>query len=209
LRYTVGINRTDKWNIFSNVQVDCKIYIDPSLNLSLIVQTATGAVTFNTNNAATIENLFLATTTGSVDATLNEGIILTGPVEILTTTGSAQLSWDGTDVFGNIPVSIKATTGSVAATINQDKHLSGNVTLDAKTTTGSVALTLNIGGVGARIEASTGILGGTNVDQTGFSSDNAPLQSDNYPAQSNFNIALKATTGSIQIQATYEPGISN
>jgi hypothetical protein len=47
------------------------------------------------------------------------------------------------------------------------------------------------------------------VDQTGFSSDAAPLQSGNYPAQSNFDIALRATTGGIQIEATYEPGISN
>ena len=209
LRYTVGINRTDKWNLFNNVQVSCEVYIDPSINLDLIVQTGTGGVSFITSSALTIDNLFLATTTGSVEATLTEKIIIAGPVEILTTTGSAQLHWNNTSASGNIPVNIKATTGSVTATISQNKQLSGNVTVDAETTTGGVVLALDIGSVGARIEASTGFLGGTSVDQTGFSGDAVPLQSGNYPAQSNFDIALRATTGGIQIEANYEPGISN
>ena len=210
LTYTVEIARTDRWNSLQNVHVACDVYIDPSINLNLTVQTVTGTISLSSDQIPNIQKLHLETTTGSVDATLTENTIIAGTVEIKTTTGSAHLHWDEPDVSGNIPVTIRATTGSITTTINQNRQLSGNVTLDAETTTGSIAFSLDIsGGVGARIKAETGFIGSINVDQMGFSSDDAPLQSDNYPAQSNFETTLRATTGGIQIDANYEPGISN
>jgi hypothetical protein len=79
--------------------------------------------------------------------------------------------------------------------------------LYAETTTGGVAFTIDITGeVGAKVEASTGF-GGVNVEQQGFSADRAPLQSTNFPAASNFIVNLRTTTGGIEINSNYDPGV--
>jgi len=210
LTYTVEISRTDSWNLVSGVHVTCEVHIDPSASLNLTVKTTAGNIYLNSDQTLTIHSLNLQTTVGSIDATVSEQTTVSESIDIKTTAGSAHLHWNEANVSGDIPITLIATTGTVTATINQGKHPSGNVTLKAETTTGGVDLALDIsGGVGALIETETGILSTVNVDQTGFSSDNTPLQSDNYPAGSNFQINLKATTGTIHIDANYETGINN
>lgn len=121
-----------------------------------------------------------------------------------TTTGSVQFSWDEAKIARNIPLNLKATTGSVDVNITQSSQLALNVTLNAETTTGGVNLAMKIkNDVGARISAST-TLGGVNIRQQGFSGNQAPLESDNYPAGSNFNVNLVTTLGGIDVNASYE-----
>ena len=210
LTYTVEIRKTDQWNLFSNMQVTCDLVIDPTAELNLTIRTTTGEILFNSDQTVKIQSLNLRNTAGTIDATVTEKTTIAKSVQIETTAGSAHLHWNEPNVTGNIPVNLRATAGSVTATIAQEKQLSGNVTLKAETTTGEVDLALDIrGGVGAKIETESGAFSTVDIDQTGFSSNNAPLNSNNYPAESNFLITLKATTGRIHIDANYDPGINN
>jgi hypothetical protein len=206
LEYSLNVSRAGGWAILSNLDVTCYLYIDPAVNLDVSVSTGTGSITMDADKEATFTNLMLQTTTGSVSATLRENVVSSGDFTIETTTGSAQLIWNNAQINGNLPVNVRATTGSVDVNVTQTKELAGNVTLNAETTTGSVALAIGLqSDVGARISASTA-LGRVNVNQSGFSGSTAPFQSDNYPAGSNFDVTLRATTGSVNINADYELG---
>ena len=90
--------------------------------------------------------------------------------------------------------------------ITQSRQLEGNVTLNAQTTTGGVNFAMTIRNeVGARISAGTTV-GGINIQQQGFSGNQAPVESDNYPALSNFIVNLATTLGGIDVNAVYELG---
>jgi hypothetical protein len=207
LTYTVRISRTDSWFFTQNVL--CYVYIDPSVALNLTVQTVAGQITFETRETLTIQNLSLETTTGNVEANLTPNVLVAGSLALRAVTGNVKLGWNGADVSENVPVTLRTTTGSAEANIIQSGHdLSGNVTLDVETTTGGIDFALDInGGVGAKIETIHTVIGGIDVEQQGFSADEAPLQSDNYPASGNFLVSLRATTGGIQVKANYESGV--
>jgi hypothetical protein len=206
LTYTVNVSKAEGWSVFNLLDVACDIYVDPSVNLTVAINTSTGSITMNADRAATFQHLVLQTTTGNVEVGLKEGVTITGEVSLEATTGSVHLLWDEAEVAGNIPVNLMATTGSVEANINQSRQLAGNVTLNAEATTGSVNLALDIqSDVGARISAGTA-LGGVNVKQEGFSGNEAPLQSNNYPSGNNFDVTLRAITGSVNINVFYKLG---
>src|SRR4030042_4962633 len=115
-----------------------------------------------------------------------EGLVISGGFSIQTTTGSVRLQWDEAQISRSIPVNVMTTTGSAEVNITQSRQLAGNVTLNAQTTTGGGNFALTIRNeIGARISAST-TMGGVNIQQQGFSGNQAPLESDNYQAVSNF-----------------------
>jgi hypothetical protein len=206
LTYAVNVSRSERWMIFNRINVNCDVFVDPSMKLDITIHTATGSITMNANTDATIQNLDLRANTGSVETVVNGSVILSGDFSIQTTTGSVQLQWDEVKVMQSIPVKVMTTTGSAEVNITQSRQLSGNVTLNALTTTGGVNLAMHIqNDVGARISASTTI-GGVNVHQSGFDGNQLPLQSDNYPSGNNFIVFLNATTGGIDINAVYDLG---
>jgi len=183
LTYSIGIRRAEDWPTLNMLDVVCNVYVDPSVSLDIIVRTTTGTITMNADEEVTFEGLTLETTTGNV-----------------------QFSWEEAKIARNIPLNLKATTGSVDVNITQSRQLAFDVTLNAEATTGGVSLVLNIkNDVGARISATT-TLGGVDIQQQGFSGNQAPLESDNYPAGSNFIVNLSATLGGIDINASYELG---
>jgi zinc-ribbon domain len=206
LTYSVNVSRAEGWTIFNTLDVTCDVFVDPSVKLDITVRTETGSVTMNADREMVLQNLNLQATTGSVEAILKEGVNVSGGLSLQTTTGSVRLQWDEVKISRSIPVNVMTTTGSAEVNITQSRQLAGNVTLNAQTTTGGVNFAMNIqNDVGARIAAST-TLGGTNVQQSGFSGNQAPLQSSNYPAGSNFIVTLSATTGGIDIDAVYQLG---
>lgn len=206
LVYSVNVSRAEGWAVFDTLNVTCDVYVDSSVSLVITITTDTGTIMMNSDEEATFQNLVLRANTGSVEASLKEGTTIAGDFSLETITGSVQLLWDDAKFNGNVPVSVKAITGSVNVNINQTSQLGGNVTLNAEATTGSVNLAMKIeNDIGAKISAST-TLGGIDVEQEGFSGDEAPLQSNNYPAGSNFDVTLRATTGGININAVYELG---
>lgn len=206
LTYSVSVSRAEGWSILNRLDVVCEVYVDPSVNLDIVVRTNTGTITMNADKDATFQHLRLQTTTGDVVAKLRDGTVISGDCSFETTTGSVQLSWDNAQVTRSIPVNLRTTTGSVEVNIKQTRQLAGNVTLNAEATTGGVNLAMDIrNDMGARISANT-ILGGINVEQQGFSGNEAPLQSSSYPAGSNFDVTLRATTGGIDINAVYQLG---
>jgi hypothetical protein len=204
LTWFVNVSRAGNWPIVNMLNVQCDVYADPSVNLAIMVRTGTGTITMDADQQATFTDLVLQTTTGSVTATMRGVATIDNRIVVETTTGSVQFVWDNPEVTTNVPVSLRATTGTVDVNVTQARQLQGNVTLDAETVTGSVSLNMGLqNGVGARIAAST-TLGGVNVQQQGFSGNQVPLQSSNYPAGSNFDLTLRATTGGVNINAAYQ-----
>jgi hypothetical protein len=206
LTYSVSVKVAEGWLIPNSLNVICDVYVDPSVNLDVAVLTKTGSIVMNANTSATFRKLTLEATAGNVVMNSNEDVVVSGPLWLQTTTGSVIFGWDDAEISGNIPVSLKATTGSVEVSITQTRRMQGNVTLDVEVTTGNIDLTTAIeNDIGARISA-TITTGGVNVQQNGFSGNNSPLQSENYPAGGNFDVTLKSTTGGINIDANYELG---
>jgi len=207
LTYSVNVSRVEGWPVYNPLDVGCDIYLDPSVNLDITIRTETGSITMNANNEdVTLEKLNLQTTTGDVQASLKKGVVIAGDISLQTTTGSAQLIWDELEISRSIAVNVMTTTGSAEVDITQSWQLAGNVTLNAQATTGGVNFALNIRNeVGARISAGT-TMGGVNLQQQGFSGNQAPLESDNYPAGSNFIVNLATTLGGIDVNAVYELG---
>jgi hypothetical protein len=202
---TSRVSRISAWPLSYNLNVICDVYIDPSANLSrLFVHSDVGQIVLNADTATTIQTLNLDTTTGSIEASLAQGVVITGGVSAKTTTGSVTFNWMQTGTEGNVSVNLKSTTGTVNLSVARNSRLSGNVSIDAETTTGSVNLAMTIhDDVGAKIESHTSV-GGISVEQGGFSGNQSLLQSSNYPAGSNFLMNLATTTGSVHINAYYD-----
>ena len=206
LKFTTRISRADPWTSLYSLNVACDVYIDPSANLNLTVRTGTGQTEINAGRSVSFQGVHVETSTGSVEARLTEGTVISGSFSLQTATGTVQLLWAEADVSGNVPVNLRTNTGSVDINITQTRSLTGNVTLNAETSTGGVSLRMDIrNDVGAKVSATT-VIGGVSVEQKGFSGNTAPLQSSNYPAGSNFLINLETNTGGIDINAVYELG---
>jgi hypothetical protein len=197
------ISRVARWPILYDLNVNCDVYVDPSLNLSLNVRSSVGNIVIDADTKMTLQNIDLETTTGSVDVRLSKGVVVDDSISLRSTTGTVQFRMDNADVSSNVSVNLRSTTGLVNVDLIEPQSLSGNVTVSARTTTGNVNLSLEIDGdVGARIESQTDI-GRINVAVQKFSGNQTPLQSNNYPAGGNFLVNLKTTTGGISICAAY------
>jgi hypothetical protein len=204
---TSRVSRVETWPLSYNLNVVCDVYIDPSANLNVTVRSGVGQIVMNADTSATFQALNLETTTGSVEASLAQGVVIAGNVSAKTTTGSVTFNWEQADTMGNVSVNLKSTTGSVNLYVTRNSRLSGNVSIEAGTTTGSVNLAMAIhNDVGAQIE-SRKVLGGISVEQGGFSGNQSLLQSSNYPAGSNFLVSLATTTGGIYINAYYDSSV--
>jgi hypothetical protein len=189
---------------FTNLNVTCDLRIDYSLNASLNIKTSVGRIVVDTRSGTVLTSTNLETTTGGVEATLAAGVILSGDISLMSTTGGAKLNWNDVIATTDLVVDVTTTTGGVEVDINQDARLQHEVSLNAAAITGGVDFTIDLQGtVGAKIESAV-TTGGINIDgQTGFSGTNAQLQSDNYPADSNFEANLQTTTGGININAKH------
>ncbi len=201
LTWSVNVSRAGDWPIFNPLAIRCDLYIDPSVDLHVIVHSDTGSITLNGDRQATFGDLVLQTNTGNIVANLGNGTVITNRAVVETDTGSLRLNWDNPKVTGNVEVNLRSSTGSVDVAVAQAGQLQGNVTLDAESSTGSISFNMNIhDDVGARIDASSDV-GSVNVQQQGFSGNSVPMQSDNYPAAGNFDVTLRSSTGSIGINA--------
>jgi hypothetical protein len=200
---TARVSRTTRWPILNYLNVNCDIYIDPSVSLTLHVSSSVGNIVMDANTSVTLQILDLETETGSVDVSLSKGVVVADLITLHTTTGNLQFQMDKADVSRNVSVNLQSTTGSVNMDLIENQKLSGNVTVNARTTTGSVNLSMEIDNdVGASLESST-VIGSINEDVENFSGNETLLQSDNFPAGSNFLVNLRTTTGGININAAY------
>jgi hypothetical protein len=194
-------------------EVTCDIFINPSVTVNLNVTTETGQISLTSNQGATFESLNLKSTTGLVQANIENGTVIAGDISLKTTTGAVSFRMNQANVQGNDTFNLQTTTGAVDLEITENKALSGNVQVNAATTTGAVNLAMNIdNGVGARIESQTQI-GEITTDLNNFSGNKSPIESNNYPAESNFLVTLRTSVGGISINAVYQsssaPSIRN
>jgi hypothetical protein len=189
---------------FMNLNVTCDLRIDYTLNASINIKTSVGRIVVDTRSGTVLTATSLETTTGGVEATLAAGVILSGDISLMSTTGGVKLNWNNVLSTKDLLLGITSTTGGVDVDIKQDARLQHDVTLNTAVTTGGVDFTIDLqGAVGAKIESAV-TTGGINIDrQIGFSGTNAQLQSDNYPTHSNFEAHLQTTTGGIKIDAKH------
>ncbi len=191
---------------YSSLNVTFDIRIDPSMNTSINIKTATGGIVLNAQAGVVLNSLSFEAATGGVQASFAEDVIITGNISAKTVTGGVKLSWDNVIVSNNVEVDATTTTGGVVMSVRQHNKLLRNITMNAEAVTGGVDFSVDIkGDLGAKIESSVKT-GGINLErQVGFSGAETLLQSNNYPAGSNFNVTLKTTTGGINIDAKYTP----
>jgi hypothetical protein len=197
------VSRTTIWQISYSLKVNCDVYIDPSANLTLYVNSEVGDIVIDAGTGASLQFVDLRTETGNIDCTLSKGMIIAGDISLRTATGSMQFRMDEEDAINGALINLQSTTGSVNIDLTATQRLSSNATVNAQTTTGAVNLFMVIEhDVGARIESETDT-GGIRVDVKSFSGNQSPLQSNNYPATSNFIVKLHTNTGGININAEY------
>jgi hypothetical protein len=205
---TCKVSRLEKWPIMLGLNVNCTIYVNPSVTLDLKVGTSVGKITLGSSDQPIIYRaLDLQSKTGEVDASFNSNTQLTGNVSLHTTTGdvrfiseNAQLSADATKI------SLETTTGSIDVHITQSsqQQIANDVVVNADSTTGGVNLYMDISDdVAAQVTSHTSV-GGIYLDVTSFNGDESPIASSNYPAARNYLVDLETTTGSIHIKAAYQ-----
>jgi hypothetical protein len=121
---TSRVSRASAWPLSYSLNVICDIYIDPSANLSsLSVLSSVGQIVLNADTATTIQTLNLETTTGSIEVSIRQGVVLAGVVSAKTTTGSVTFNWMQADAKGNVPVNLKSTTGTVNLSVSRNSRL--------------------------------------------------------------------------------------
>jgi hypothetical protein len=198
-----SVSRTSRWPISPGLNVECDVYIDPSANVTLQVNSSVGNIVMDVNAKVTLHKINFETTTGNIDVNLSKDTVVSGSISLQSTTGRVQFTMNEADVSGDISVNLHSTTGAVNADLTATERLSGNVTVNTMSTTGSVNLDMTIdSNIGARIESDAN-LGKITLDVTRFSGNKSPIQSNNYPAGSNFLVNLKSDTGGINIHAAY------
>jgi len=202
---TVNSHVTVQTAFSSRANVNVQIYVDPALNLNLNVTSATGQVSFNADKATTIQSLNLQTTTGEVEAHLQENVNVTGDISLRTNTGTVNYRMSETNIVDNCTLTLQSTTGTVNMDIIQTQTLEGNLQVNAETTTGSINVGLKIdAGVGARILSQAAGFGDVNSDAKNFSGNDEDLYSNNYPAATNIEISNRISFGNINIKASYQ-----
>jgi hypothetical protein len=199
------VHRPGDWTWYSGLRVACTRHIDPSMNLTLDIKTTIGEIALDTKAGVAFDSLKLETTTGAIEASLAQGVLMNGDIAIRTTTGGINFAWDNVKAANNVQIDIRTTTGGIDMNATQNTKLPANITVNAQATTGGIVFALTIkDGIAARIESNT-THGGVTTDKVGFSGIRSPLQSDNYPESSNIVASLRTTTGGICINAIYNP----
>lgn len=195
---------TDSTPFAGNMKVVCNIYVNPTLDLILIVRSDVGEVKMNADAQAKIGSLRLETAVGNTWLNVNKDAVVNGDIVLKTATGTVWFKMDHAHVNGNLTFDLGSGTGSVNMNVNQLGQLNGNVQVNAHTGTGDVNLNrlLIDGEVGARIESDAGI-GKVTTDLRNFSGYQSPISSNNYPSESNINFNLNAGIGNIHVVAAY------
>ena len=188
------------------LDLTCHLRIDSSLNASLDVRTENGGIVLTLKDAVVFTSVRLNATTGGVEVSMSGGVAVVGDVSASATSGGIELLWDIVIVTNDVSVRLETTLGSVNVKITQNVTPRSTVTLSTETTTGDIVFAIEIeGNLGAKI-AATSTSGLIAVNRhVGFSGTTSPLLSDNYPADSNFDVSLRTTAGSVDIDAKYMP----
>ena len=189
--------------VFSRFNVNCNIYVNPTLILDLNVTSQAGQISLTAEKHATFRFLNLQSAAGAVQANFDNATIA-GNVTLRTQAGSVDIRMNEVKVEGNNTVDLHANAGSVTMDITQTKTLQGNLQVNAITDLGSVNVGLIVDGdVGAKLISQTN-LGSIHVNAQHFSGNQSPIQSDNYPAVSNIEIDSRTNLGGININANYQ-----
>lgn len=188
---------------FSRLNIHCKIYVNPELDLKLNVTSKAGQVTLTGDSDSVFQYLNLQSSAGEVQANLQNSTI-SGNVTLQTQAGTVNLRMNQANLVGNSSMTLQTNAGSVSMDITETKTQKGNLQIDALTDLGSINLGLTIdNGIAARITSTTN-LGSIQTSQENFSGNQSSIESNNYPAASNIEINNKTNLGSININANYQ-----
>jgi hypothetical protein len=107
------------WTWYSSLKITFDIRIDPSMDTSLNIKTNTGGILLDTEAGVNLTSLSLEVTTGGVEASLVDDIVVAGDISVETTTGGVKLFWDNVIVTNDIQVDALTTTGGVVVDVKQ------------------------------------------------------------------------------------------
>ncbi len=192
------------WNSYYTYDVD--LYISSKLATKLQIDVSTGSIMVDVRHAL-IEELFLETSTGSIDATFRNVQFNNSEYsyyQIHTSTGSVNTYFKDvtyTDETNNPYWEISTSTGSVHLGLFQEVENNSSLVIDYDVSTSTGSVTCNFGLndiIGYTLDASTS-LGDIMVEGYG-SAISLPYNSENYQnASLKYNIDLSTLTGSIEI----------
>jgi len=159
-----------------------------------------------TVNRAVAVQMVIASTTGSVQIDVPQGVLIR-PTGILAsvTTGNVAVSADEAHFEAGSTVRAQSTTGSVTIRITQTVAYAGTVVVQGQSTTGGVTFTFARAGpeIAAKV-TSTVTTGSITYDPSKYSGPSnallyAPSPSAYDGAAMKFDVTLQSTTGSISI----------
>jgi hypothetical protein len=191
-----------------NLNVVCKIYVNPDADLMLTVHSTVGEVYMDADSNVTLSMLSLSTTTGNTRLNLKEGVTLNGSLSVSVTTGNVWFSMKEANINGNYTLTLHSSTGDVNIDINQTQKFNADLHVIGSVSTGNINLDELVvdGEVAAKIASNTG-LGQIKVNMDNFDGSQSLIQSNNYPSNCNINFNLSTSVGNINIDATYQTDI--
>jgi hypothetical protein len=210
---TADVSAPNEFPFAGNLKVVCNIYVNPSADLMLNVNSQVGNVYMDADSNAKISMLKLETTTGDSNLDLQKGAEVNGGLTLKTATGNLWLSMNEADIKGNYTLELTTATGNVNMNITQTEKFNDTLQVNGHSGTGNINLDSLVidGEVAARIETNTG-LGQVRLDVENFNGNQSPIQSNNYPSSSNINMNFNTGVGNINLNASYkttiEPTIS-
>jgi len=180
---------------------ELEITISTLVTAALDVEISTGSMDIIAHEA-TISNLILETSTGSINAEFSEVFFNTSDaLSIGTSTGSISTSFYNLNYSSNdVNWNIGTSTGSIELDINQDRvNNNTRIDYDVTASTGSIDCYYNLKSeIGLSLYASTS-LGSISAD--GYSTDDSyTFTSENFSdASMKFDLKLSSSTGSVTI----------
>jgi hypothetical protein len=200
----VDLEPTDIFKTISFLDIDCKVVINEGLRADLSVVTNTGEIKLTTAQDVNITGAYLDTNTGSVEAYIIQGTVLSNEISMSTNTGSVALHWDNVELSENASISLSTNTGSVGIEIEQTVPMGHDVEISGTTVTGRVSVDIVVqGNVSSTIDWAVN-LGNADIKRNiGFTQTGDHLQSDNYPSSENIGVDVSTNTGGIDIWAEW------
>lgn len=200
----VDLEPTDLFKTVSFLDIYCEVVINKELRADLSVVTNTGKVILTTAQYVNITGANLDTNTGSVEAYLRSGTVLSNNITMSTNTGSVDLRWEDIILSGNASIFLSTNTGSVGMEIRQTVPLGHGSEISGTTVTGGVAIDIVVrGNISSTIDWTVNV-GSTDINRNiGFTQTGNHLQSENYPSSENIAINAATNTGGVDIWAEW------
>jgi hypothetical protein len=191
---------------FSSNNIKCTLNISDQLRTSLAMATSVGGINITTADGVEISRIVAKASVGGITLTATNGTVLDGPVNLETSLGGLQVTWEDVNATEKARMDLKASAGGIRMNISQATPMAGNVNVTAAASLGGIELTMDLkGSTSARIQSHADVGEVTTPEPVGFNGTEAEMTSQNYPLPSNFEVRCDADAGGINLRLKYLP----